>query len=274
MINFYLKKIFKKIFKQTEPDPVSIHDCNIFQELDYQSYLKNPKLLDEYLCNHYNFNHGLKFFSFRKFFKLPKSFENYKYYLKSYFPEFSIVENDSVIDIGAHHGIFTINVASMGARVFSFEPNPMSFEILSKNVGANNFFHKPIINNFAISKLNNKTVEFDLGVRSTAGSTEKLKNEKLRSGKTISVTTINLDDFLEKNKISNVKLIKMDCEGAEYEIIENFKRIVNTQYLIVEAHETINYSPQQLISELSSRGFNVNKVKANYGAYELYCRKK
>ena len=66
----------------------------------------------------------------------------------------------------------------------------------------------------------------------------------------------------------------MDCEGAEYEIIENFEKIIDIKYLIVEAHETINYSPQQLISELSSRGFNVNKVKANYGAYELYCRKK
>ena len=66
----------------------------------------------------------------------------------------------------------------------------------------------------------------------------------------------------------------MDCEGAEYDIFQSSTKIYNIEYLIVEAHETSGNNPFDLIKNLKRNGYIVNKVKANYGAYELYCRKK
>lgn len=65
----------------------------------------------------------------------------------------------------------------------------------------------------------------------------------------------------------------MDCEGAEYDIFNSSKYIRDIEYLIVEAHEIQDNNPSDLINKLSLNGFEVNKVKANYGAYELYCKK-
>jgi len=266
-----LKKSMKFILNKRS---IYLDDSILFQELNYDEYEKNSDLLDEYLSNHYDYNHPIKFFSFRKFYKLPKAFENYKHYINNYFPLFSINKDDVVIDVGAHHGIFTINMAYLGAQVHSFEPNPMSFEILKKNIAVNKFAHVPIINNFAVSNINHKTVNFDLGVRSTAGSIKVLKNESLQSGKKIEVNTINIDQYIKDTQLTKIKLLKIDCEGAEYDIINFSQRLNNIEYLIVEAHETLDNEPNDLIKVLSIKGFEINKIKANYGAYELYCRKK
>jgi len=266
-----LKKSMKFILNKRS---IYLDDSILFQELNYDEYEKNSDLLDEYLSNHYDYNHPIKFFSFRKFYKLPKAFENYKHYINNYFPLFSINKDDVVIDVGAHHGIFTINMAYLGAQVHSFEPNPMSFEILKKNIAVNKFAHVPIINNFAVSNIDHKIVNFDLGVRSTAGSIKNLKNESLRSGEKIEVNTVTIDQYIKDVQLKEIKLLKMDCEGAEYDIFNSSKYIRDIEYLIVEAHEIQDNNPSDLINKLSLNGFEVNKVKANYGAYELYCRKK
>ena len=65
----------------------------------------------------------------------------------------------------------------------------------------------------------------------------------------------------------------MDCEGAEYDIFKSSEEIYNIKYLIVEAHETSKNKPGDLIRDLNRNGYKINKVKANYGAYELYCKK-
>jgi len=270
----FLNNTINKLLFRRNNNPVDVNNCNIFQELSYKEYIKNPDILDEYLCNHYDYNYHLKFFSFRKFFKLPQTFENYIYYMKNYYPSFQIDKDDIVIDIGAHHGIFTINMAYNRAQVHSFEPNPMSYEILRKNVNVNKFVRAPIINNYAVSNIDHKIVNFDLGVRSTAGSIKNLKNESLRSGEKIEVNTVTIDQYIKDAQLTEIKLLKMDCEGAEYDIFNSSKYIRDIEYLIVEAHEIQDNNPSDLINKLSLNGFEVNKVKANYGAYELYCRKK
>lgn len=50
---------------------------------------------------------------------------------------------DVVIDIGAHIGTYSILMANRANKVYSFEPNPESFELLKrnvKNINANNIY--------------------------------------------------------------------------------------------------------------------------------------
>ena len=122
------KKVVKKIILYPDNSPSKY----IFQELTYENYLSNPGMLDEYLCNLYYPEHSIKFFSFRKFFKLPSTFEFYIRNITNFYPNFKIDVDDIVIDIGGHHGIFSVNMAKLGAEVHCFEPNPMSYVILNK----------------------------------------------------------------------------------------------------------------------------------------------
>ena len=41
----------------------------------------------------------------------------------------------------------------------------------------------------------------------------------------------------------------------------------------MEVHETSNDKPEDLIRVLKAKKYTVHKIKANYGAYELYCKK-
>ena len=269
-----MKTLLKKILKKTIlPSVKRSDDKLIFQELNYLEYKSNPDLLDEYLTNIYSIDHSLKFFTFRKFFKLPNTFNEYLRNLKKFFSDFAIKENDIVFDIGAHHGIFTINAANLGANVHSFEPNPMSFKILEKNISANSLGHKTYISNYAVSDLNNEIIEFDTGIRSTAGSIETLRNSSLRSGQKISVKTLNLQTYIEQRKLDEIKLVKMDCEGAEYKILSDIIDKLSFEYMIIEAHRTTKNSPDDLIKILKGKGFTIFTINANYGAKEIYCKK-
>jgi len=267
MLNM-LKKFVKKIISYPDKSPSK----HIFQELTYGEYDQNPDLLDEYLCNLYSPKHSIKFFSFRKFFKLPSTYEFYIRNINNFYPTFKINSNDIVIDIGAHHGIFSINTAKLGAEVHCFEPNPMSYVILKKNIENNDFKKKLITVNSAVSSANNQKVPFDIGVRSTAGSIEKLKDKVLRSGDIIEVNTINLNEYIRKIPQKKIKILKMDCEGAEHMILDNFEEIKRIEFLIIEAHETENNTPLDIIKKLKDLKYEVNQVKANHGAVELYCK--
>ena len=64
------------------------------------------------------------------------------FFLDSYDREegFTIKENDTVVDIGAHIGYFTIYAAKKATRgkILSFEPSRESFKVLKNNLKINN----------------------------------------------------------------------------------------------------------------------------------------
>ena len=74
---------------------------------------------------------------------------------------------------------------------------------------------------------------------------------------TINVKT--LSSFMDENKIEKIDLLKMDCEGAEYEILFNlpdafFSRI---ERMAMETHETQQYKTVEMAEFLQSKGYQV-----------------
>ena len=62
-----------------------------------------------------------------------------------------IRKDDIVVDVGANQGFFTCYAAQRGARVYSFEPHPHTFERLTRNVQANGFNDRVIAQCAAIA---------------------------------------------------------------------------------------------------------------------------
>ncbi len=115
-----------------------------------------------------------------------------------------------VVDIGANIGYYTLLAAEKAKQVISFEPDPVSFTYLQKNVEKNNL----------------KNVEIhQLAIAQKAGTLDFYKNPhnfgdsrvySFKEGKrAYTIKTISLDEFIDINNIGKVDVIKIDIQGAE-----------------------------------------------------------
>lgn len=115
-----------------------------------------------------------------------------------------------VVDIGANIGAFSIYAAHFGAKVFAVEPEPNNLEALNKNISLNNMQDKIVVCNYGISDHDGIAVINDLG----GGST--IKDDGVFGSE---INLITFDNFLHKNGISEIDVLKIDVEGSEPDII-------------------------------------------------------
>lgn len=123
----------------------------------------------------------------------------------------------SVVDIGAHKGFFTTYVASRlpNAKVFSYEPIKTSFVALRKHVLQNKMRNVRVFNFGVAEKAGER--EINISNSSTDNSFYTEIGSDMIGMTTIKCTT--LLDILKSNKIKKLDLLKLDCEGAEFEIL-------------------------------------------------------
>jgi hypothetical protein len=80
------------------------------------------------------------------------------------------------------------------------------------------------------------------------------------------------------NKIEKCGLLKLDCEGAEYEILDTLEEGIyaKIQRIILEFHQGCPKKLEKLRRKLESEGFFVKTVVSAYSRTEgmLYCWKK
>jgi FkbM family methyltransferase len=152
------------------------------------------------------------------------------------------VTSDIIIDLGANIGELTSRFAKTGATVYAFEPDPFAFTILKKrfkfiqnvkcfNLGVMAKTKK--IKLFFCNPDSNDRVQSSIGSSFIPGKRGNKKNAyKL-------VECISLVEFLTKLN-RPIKLIKMDIEGAEVEVLDsliNSGLINSIEKIVVETHE-------------------------------------
>ena len=153
-----------------------------------------------------------------------------------------IKSEDIIIDCGANVGNIIYPFAEIGCRIYAFEPNPYAYQKLQNKF--KKYDHIYCITK-AISTVNSTARLYfhensnnDEYYWSTGSSLLKYKNNVMKN-KYISVETINFSEFI-KSLNQTVKIIKMDIEGAEIDVInqlindETYKLIGQ---LFVETHE-------------------------------------
>ena len=100
--------------------------------------------------------------------------------------------------------------------------------------------------------------------------------------KSVKVKCITLEDIFNEYKINQCDFLKMDCEGAEYDILlstggETLRKIkqINMEYHLPQFFGV--GSPDlfpKLISHLKNAGFEVSVKKENYQRGYIYARQK
>jgi FkbM family methyltransferase len=128
-------------------------------------------------------------------------------------------ENPVIIDIGANVGIVSFYFAKKypNAKIFAYEPHPLNFQNLVKGIEVNNITNiYPF--NLAVFSESDMDVKIFLHENNTSASSVF---RFLSSDPFVEVKTISLKDIIKQNNISYIDFLKIDCEGAEFDILEN-----------------------------------------------------
>jgi len=135
-------------------------------------------------------------------------------------------KGDTFIDVGANIGYMTAIGASMvekSGRVYSFEPVPEYFVKLQKLAELNKSY-RIVANQFALSDKEGQEKIY-LADDSNMGASTILPNlaGDVRVKNYVLIKTCRLDEYIKKEKIENIKVIKIDTEGFEYPVLLGLK---------------------------------------------------
>ncbi len=136
---------------------------------------------------------------------------------KSYTPRgFNIRERYTIIDIGANIGSFTVYAAKAAkkGRVYSYEPYPENLKLLKENVRMNGLKNVKISGFGVMGKRKKAKLYLD---KTNDGGHSACNRTKY----SIKITCVPLKDIFDANNIGFCDFLKMDCEGAEYDILFN-----------------------------------------------------
>jgi len=187
---------------------------------------------------------------------------------KQYTPEhFIIYPNDTVIDIGGHIGSFSVYAAREApqGKVLTFEPDPNNFALLQKNITLNNTKNISI-HNIAISGSHG-----NLPFYHNAFNNAESGLFGNQTGPSLLVPSITLDDIFSNYTISKCDFLKIDCEGAEYDILfkASPRSLGNITRIAMECHTPAyfnlppEYNQSRMMQFLKDAGFQTYEIKEN-----------
>lgn len=178
----------------------------------------------------------------------------------------SFKKNDLVIDCGANYGdlwLFLKDKISSNNYI-SFEP------------GINEY--KSLICNAPLSKnINeglgdcNKFLDFYINEKDADSSVIKpIRFEKIKK-----IKVSKLDDFIDQKKIDKIKLLKIEAEGFEPEILKGcLKNINKFSYIAIDGGNERGVNLEETMSHqlnfLMNKGFKIKEINFNWGRALLY----
>ena len=153
-------------------------------------------------------------------------------------------EGDVVIDIGAHVGYYTLLMAQLvgkKGKVFSFEPDPLNFQLLKKSVEINRFDNVILVQ----KAVSNTTEKIKLFVGNNDRAINRIYDAKLGDAKeSIEVESITLDEYFQDNSES-LNFIKIDSEGSEAKIVNGMQRLLSENRKLVMMTEFFPFLMQK-----------------------------
>lgn len=187
--------------------------------------------------------------------------------------------NPTIIDIGANGGYFNVILLSKieRANVYAYEPIPRNVAYLRQLMRDNPVMESCIhLNEAAVIGGDAKSIELFMEAtdnNQVVASVIDGFNE--HNTKKIEVASINLATIIANNQLTNVDLLKIDCEGAEYDIIYQTDPAIfsKIRMAIIETHD-INeqqYNFRALKNYIERLGFTISSSVINDTCHVLKC---
>jgi len=162
------------------------------------------------------------------------------------------------IDVGAYHGYFTKYACKLVSRkegiVIAVEPDPDNYAVLRQSVPEGTKLVKAAI------WINDGTAELRKGYSASTLTPLELHLERgLLLNNWITVKTLRLDTLIRQFNLMQVDLVKMDVEGAEFQILTDPKvDLAQIKAMMVEIHYPFtSHQSRAILASLKNKGFKL-----------------
>lgn len=182
-------------------------------------------------------------------------------------------EGGVFLDVGAHVGLWALNLADKASMVFAVEANPNTYAVLNENIEANRDRLKARIltQNIAAWDRYEPLMLVDENDKTTGGSTRCIEAP---GDLAAPAQGMPLDDVL----LSGVKvdLVKIDVEGAEARVLKGMRRrlVEDRPVLLIEMHDMYFGKTVRIdtLAILEALGYAWNDDLTFGGSYYLLAR--
>jgi FkbM family methyltransferase len=193
------------------------------------------------------------------------------FYEKIYNNDFvCVADNDIVFDIGFNYGFFTLDALTYKPKkVIGFEPNPKLVKLFNYLDIASVELHQ-----VAVSDKAGSTIFYENNFSGKSSIHSDINSDT--SLNSYQVNICNFNDMAEQYDV--IDYLKVDCEGAEYEIFESIPKEFLTnriRKIALEFHHNINdIKVVKLIDKIKECGFETKiDYKDGDSTGMLYARK-
>lgn len=183
--------------------------------------------------------------------------------LKNYFNKDEV----NLFDIGANVGNYSkkLRAAFPDAKIYAFEPNPNTFEMLNSNMKSLEVYCYSLGLSSQISQQKIYTYARETDSEHTSFYKSVITDlHKDNNILEIECKTVSLDEFCESQKITYIDFIKIDTEGHELEVLSGAKTMIAENKIGIIQFE---FNEMNIISRVFLKDFY--DILKDYNIYRL-----
>lgn len=179
---------------------------------------------------------------------------------------------NTVIEVGAHVGSWTLGFSKLFEHVVGFEPQPQNRAHLNDNIARANARNIQIYPFAIVNDLRKKFQISASGTTRNSGMAHLTPDDPTNQNG-ISVECVALDEFLKTSIVQCVRsidAIKIDVEGMELEVLKSGKELIREHKptLLVEVNRSCSrygISHEEIFDYLSDQGYeNADKTRNDF----------
>lgn len=171
----------------------------------------------------------------------------------------------TIVDIGANVGFFSLYCAEKypNAKIHSVEPMPINHERLGSYTGS---VSNVTVHHLAMSSSDGTIdLHFDASDSVTTAATVVGDGLGIVQPDKVTVNSRKMDTWCEENQIESIDLLKMDCEGSEYDVFYNLPEdwLTKVKNIAMEVHQVDDdrKNMEGLKEFLAGQGYEISSYR-------------
>lgn len=171
-----------------------------------------------------------------------------------------LLPGDTVIDVGANIGCFSLLAAQRvgpSGRVIALEPEQAAFKQLQRNIEMNGMTNI-VARRVALGATEGK-VTLNIGTADLFNSICENVDGRTMRGEAQEVSLTTLDRIMVEERVDRCHYLKVDCEGAEYDIVSSMSPEIahRINQITMEIHQVPGKNRAVIAQRLLELGFSL-----------------
>jgi len=173
-----------------------------------------------------------------------------------------VKQGSTIVDVGANGGLFTIWAAINypHAKIVALEPSPRIFDFLFRNIFINKLGNVQLLQAACGGRMGEALLYSRGGEELNTLFCQDIFGSSFRP--LCRTPLVTIEHVFKRFDVQRCGLLKLDCEGSEYDILLNTKHetLQRIERIAMEYHTGFNeHSPGELVTFLESHSFKVTQ---------------